>query len=184
MMPCEKGARSLAPILAIFEEIISQILLLSPTQIQKWQNILKESTSNYAALLNEYIPNFSNLVKPNKAQETFLDTLRSSRSLFFLLSELLKTLSENITLVLALDNIQWGDEQTLLFIRYLIENKRIENNLMLILSIQEPFPTDTPVVDLITWLKNETGLTWYTLSPLSVENIQTLISKLYTIFDF
>ncbi len=177
MMPCEKGARSLAPILAIFEEIISQILLLSPTQIQKWQNILKESTSNYAALLNEYIPNFSNLVKPNKAQETFLDTLRSSRSLFFLLSELLKTLSENITLVLALDNIQWGDEQTLLFIRYLIENKRIENNLMLILSIQEPFPTDTPVVDLITWLKNETGLTWYTLSPLSVENIQTLISN-------
>ncbi|PAE22495.1 hypothetical protein CHH80_00590 [Bacillus sp. 7504-2] len=124
------------PIIQACKTIFRVILSQGDDFVKKWEERFLAKLDHRCQLLCELIPEFTWIIGYPHFEEK-IGPLERSNSILITFQQLLAVLTEEFTVILFIDDIQWADQPTIDLLHYLSEDKELLNILMIIASRNE-----------------------------------------------
>lgn len=124
------------PIIQACKTIFRVILSQGDDFVRKWEKQFLAKLGHRCQLLCELIPEFTWIIGYHHFEEK-IGPLERPNSILITFQQLLAVLTEEFTVVLFIDDIQWADQPTIDLLHYLAEDKELLNILIIIASRNE-----------------------------------------------
>ncbi|MGG0719400.1 AAA family ATPase [Robertmurraya massiliosenegalensis] len=124
------------PIIQAWKKIFRTILSQGESSTTKWRKLFLEKLGHRCQILSDLIPEFTWII----GQQTFAEkigALERHNSILITFQQFLSVLTEEFTLLLFIDDIQWADQPTLELLRYLAKDREFPKLLVVLAGRDE-----------------------------------------------
>lgn len=153
------------PIIQAFTSFFRIIVSQGDDSIQKWRNLFLHNLGDRCQIIADIVPEFLWIVG-EQAFEEKINIVELQNSILIAFQQFLSTITEEITIVLFMDDIQWADQPSMELLRYVIQDNQI-NNIFFILASRSPETSQ------------QLNIKQLLLDPLKEEEIETWLIQRY-----
>lgn len=124
------------PIIQAWKTIFRTIVSQGDQAILKWRNLFLNKLGHRCQILSDLMPEFNWIIGQQIFDEK-IGALERHNSILITFQQFLSVLTEEFTVVIFIDDIQWADQPTLELLRYLAKDREIAKLLVILASRDE-----------------------------------------------
>lgn len=125
-----------APIIQAFKSIFRSIVAEGEENIKKWKSRFLKKLGNRCQLLLDFIPEFKWVIGEQEFNDK-IGALERHNSILIAFHQFLLTVTDEIPVVMFIDDIQWADRPSIDFLRYIAMDTEITELFIILTSRNE-----------------------------------------------
>lgn len=167
-------------LIQVLSELVKQIMPHTPEEIDLWRMRINDALEENARLLTDIIPDLKKVIGelPNLPE---LTPEESENRFKYNIAQFLKLFTkEESPLVLAFDDFQWGDESTLSFLSYFLQDPYLKYTMVIFAYREDEMSQLHPLhMTLKELTKKKVPVTYLHLSPLGLDPVNDIIIDIF-----
>ncbi len=157
-----------------FSDLLKQLLSEPSDKIQHYKSTLKKALGTNVAVLIDLLPSFEIVLGKQHAIPD-LNPLEAQNRFFFTLRDFIRVFAtKEHPLIIFLDDLQWCDDSSLLFLKDLI-NQKVPYVFIIGTYRSNETPVGHPLLMTIDALKSTSAIHEITLKPLKEEHVNKIL---------